>query len=254
VEIHLLGSGELLERLNRPGNEGRRWFFFQQIALGSAWCRTQFTHAERIADERYTPERHLTLPLGRVIDGLVLTERFRRALTERVVAAYDRVLQAQEEWRGWLDRHGQAASIVLADVSSPDGPDESRWAPLTALMNQAVATATSLRNGVENLDTDRGLAAAATATRAGECEDLLQQFLSETHNLVAILEAHEQAADPLLEPVSDAGGVAALAATPGVAENRPRGPASYLKHLVEDYGAVLRAQGALVRLAAFAVN
>ncbi len=36
IEIDFVGSGELLERLSRPGNEGRRWFFLQRACPGFA--------------------------------------------------------------------------------------------------------------------------------------------------------------------------------------------------------------------------
>jgi hypothetical protein len=34
VDIRYVGGGELLERLTRPGNEGRQWFFFRTAGAG----------------------------------------------------------------------------------------------------------------------------------------------------------------------------------------------------------------------------
>jgi hypothetical protein len=46
VDIRYVGGGELLERLTRPGNEGRQWFFFERRALGSEWFQGQMALAE----------------------------------------------------------------------------------------------------------------------------------------------------------------------------------------------------------------
>jgi len=83
VEIRYVGGGELLERLTRPGNEGRQWFFFEKRALGQEWFQEQIALAERLADSRYTPERHVALPLGRVVDACALHPQFTRNAAQR---------------------------------------------------------------------------------------------------------------------------------------------------------------------------
>lgn len=246
VEIDFLGAGELLERLNRPGNEGRRWFFFQELALGPDWCRSQFTLAERIAEDRYTPARHLSLPLERTIDGLVLRERFRRTLTERTGAAYDGVMRLQVAWAGWLDRHQRDATAALGAAGLVGAVSGEPWAPLTALIDRSVATVALLREGLADGEADRGLAAADAATLASECAELVWQFHSGLQGLVTQLESHSSHdKDPGADDPQDPTG-----ATRGPVA-RPEEPAARLKSLTDGYSPVALAETALDRLAEF---
>jgi len=80
VEIDLRDSGQLLERLLKPGNEGRRWFFFEQHALGPEWFGEQLEVAKSIAHDRYTPEHHVPLPISSVFDGCCVTPGFLQRL------------------------------------------------------------------------------------------------------------------------------------------------------------------------------
>jgi hypothetical protein len=76
IDIALVDSGQLLDRLNEPGNEGRQWFFFEQRALGLEWLREQLEITKSIAHDRYTPEHHVALPVASVLGGCAVTQRF----------------------------------------------------------------------------------------------------------------------------------------------------------------------------------
>ncbi|UUU45183.1 hypothetical protein [Streptomyces sp. NBC_00162] len=80
IEIDLMDSGHTLERLLEPGNEGRRWFFFEQRALGLEWLLARQRVAETIAHDRYTPQHHVALPIASVIDGCAMSPMFRARL------------------------------------------------------------------------------------------------------------------------------------------------------------------------------
>ncbi|MEU6759128.1 hypothetical protein [Streptomyces sp. NPDC046685] len=92
VDVRYVGGGELLDRLGRPGNEGRLWFFFERRALGSDWLKEGLALAERLAESRYTPEHHVPLPLAQVADACALPAEFVRQSTQRA-----RDLQGQIE-------------------------------------------------------------------------------------------------------------------------------------------------------------
>ncbi|MGW3353645.1 hypothetical protein ACWDA3_61155, partial [Nonomuraea rubra] len=242
VEIDFLGAGELLERLNRPGNEGRRWFFFEERALGPAWCRQQFEHAERIANDRYTPERHLALPLERTIDGLVLTQRFRGALSTRASAACESVTQVQMQWRAWLDRHQPPAGRQDTIPATGAAVGDQLRSTLNAMVDRAATVAVALRDDLKDLHPGRGLAAAALAALAETGADLLRQFQLEVRPVVSVLADREPKANSPQEADLDAD--ALVMAAPD-----PPGPAASLRHLIEDHGPVTHAQAALNRLA-----
>ncbi|MGW4384791.1 hypothetical protein ACWEMJ_33605, partial [Kitasatospora sp. NPDC004531] len=76
IEIDLVDSGQLLDRLTKPGNEGRQWFFFEQHALGADWLREKLQVTESIAHDRYTPQHHLPLPVSSIIDGCAVSSSF----------------------------------------------------------------------------------------------------------------------------------------------------------------------------------
>ncbi|MER7278013.1 hypothetical protein ABT369_26580 [Dactylosporangium sp. NPDC000244] len=105
IDVQFIGGGQLLERLTRPGNEGRRWFFFGERALGRDWCDQRWRIAERTAQERYTPDRHVALPTSQVLGGVVLSEQFLQRLRDRVRAAHDQVCDLVRSWQSWLMRH-----------------------------------------------------------------------------------------------------------------------------------------------------
>ncbi|MFB7608145.1 hypothetical protein [Streptomyces gardneri] len=71
-----MDSGQLLERLLEPGNEGRQWFFFERRALGAEWLRERLRITANIAHDRYTPQHHVSLPIASVIDGCAAAPGF----------------------------------------------------------------------------------------------------------------------------------------------------------------------------------
>jgi hypothetical protein len=87
IEIYLVDSGQLLDRLSKPGNEGRQWFFFEQHALGMDWLRDKLQVAEGIAHDRYTPQHHVPLPVASIVDGCAVSSSFLDQLRRSAAAA-----------------------------------------------------------------------------------------------------------------------------------------------------------------------
>jgi hypothetical protein len=182
VDIDFVGAGNLLERLNQPGNEGRRWFFFEQRALGSQWCEEQFRHAERIADDRYTPDRHLSLPLERTVDRLVLNDHYHRLLTDHIETVHNSVTSVRAAWRGWLDQfQAQTGDTVTVPTMAGSGQP---WREFSGLIDRAADIAQSLHGQLALVDERHAPASTAGTGAASDCADLLSRFLTEVRGVV----------------------------------------------------------------------
>ncbi|WP_329377020.1 hypothetical protein [Streptomyces sp. NBC_01716] len=192
VDIRYVGGGELLERLTRPGNEGRQWFFFEKRALGTEWLREQVTLAERLADSRYTPEHHVTLPLAQVADACALPQEFLRQSVQRARDLQSTFETALSEMTWWHDRYP-------APDSSPAHEALSRWVQLWTR---------PLREGADSLVQDLTAASASSGfpaeqtaavaedmlDRLGEFRGLADQFAGEP------TESGDASAPPLSQP------------------------------------------------------
>ena len=161
VDIRYVGGGELLERLTRPGNEGRQWFFFERRALGSEWFREQVTLAERLAEARYTPEHHVSLPLARVADACALPQEFLRQGVQRSRDLQAAVVTLLSEMTRWYDSYP-------APASSPDHQALSRWLH---------AWTPALREGTHTLVHDLSAASATSGFPAEQSSAVVEDML-----------------------------------------------------------------------------
>jgi hypothetical protein len=80
VEIILWDEHELVQRLSKPENRGRHWFWFNTPSMDSEFFRRNVAGAVSLADERYTPELNFELPIGRRFDSLGRTSWFVKTL------------------------------------------------------------------------------------------------------------------------------------------------------------------------------
>jgi hypothetical protein len=189
IEISFRGSGELLDRLTQPGNEGRRWFFFHEMALGPDWCRRQWEQARRVASDRYTPECHVAIPLGEVMDGVALSPAFRRRVAHRSEAVSTAVAEVSRSWSSWQTRYDIPEALV-----------NSRYAVNTRL-GLATTTATTINDTLQHLDPADGLAAASLADYLMELTAALEGFRDLAGELASLLEPAETG--PLGDEVED---------------------------------------------------
>src|SRR5207248_2265886 len=121
--------------LSRPGNEGGRWFFFNQLVLGPRWCADRFEIAQRVAQDRYTPQRHIALPTTRILDGLAVSRSFRQRLVRRVDAVRDAVAKVVASWARWREIHEPA--VVAAGVEGAATPTPDAVAAISDLATRA---------------------------------------------------------------------------------------------------------------------
>jgi hypothetical protein len=182
IEIDLRGSGELLERLAQPGNEGRRWFFFQEVTLGQAWCRQQWEQTRRVASDRYTPECHVALPLGEVTDGVALSPLFRRRVAHRSEAVGTAVAAVSLAWSSWKARYDIPAALT------------SRAQDVDTGLSSASKTATTIHDSLRHIDPADGLAGAALADQVRKLATALDEFRERAGDLASHLEHGETGA------------------------------------------------------------
>ncbi|WP_125526239.1 hypothetical protein, partial [Streptomyces sp. WAC 05379] len=173
IEVELLGSGELLERLLAPGNEGRLWFFFQQRVLGTSWLKEQFDRAARIASDRYTPQHHVPLPIASTLDACAMAG----SLVERVGDHVETLREAVSDvLSAWGSRPAPAADADAGQIASMAVRVEGQLARLSRIadeLHQAVESVTAA-----GLPADRmGLAALEASELAFGIQDAQREWL-----------------------------------------------------------------------------
>ncbi|WP_430379399.1 NACHT domain-containing protein [Streptomyces sp. B1-3] len=162
IEVELLGSGELLERLLAPGNEGRLWVFFEKHALGAEWLKEQFERAARIAHDRYTPQHHIPLPIASTLDACAMAGSLVEHVGHRVETVHTGVSEARFAWQSRSAPAQDADAGQLASVA----------AKLEGLLARLERIADELHQAVESV-TAAGLPADRMALAAEEASGLV---------------------------------------------------------------------------------
>jgi hypothetical protein len=165
IEVELLGSGELLERLLAPGNEGRLWFFFEQRALGEQWLQEHFERAARIASDRYTPEHHIPLPIASPLDACAMAG----SLIERAARSVEMLCAAVS--KAQFESQARPAPARDADADRL----ESVAVRLEGQLARLSHIADELHQAVESV-TAAGLPTARMAMAAQEASQLVLDF------------------------------------------------------------------------------
>jgi hypothetical protein len=222
VDIRYVGGGELLERLTRPGNEGRQWFFFERRTLGGEWLREQVALAERLAESRYTPEHHVALPLSHVADACALPQEFLRQGVQRArdLQTAVEVLLAEMTW--WHGRYPASHSSLAHQALSQW---VQSWTP-------------PMREGAEALVRDLSAASAASGFPAEKATAVSEEMLE------LLIEFRQLAGQFVREPQESAEASAPPVAQPGV--RRARTAVESVEALCE--GALARAHSACERM------
>jgi hypothetical protein len=76
VSFEYWGTHELFLHLSREEHRGRQRFWFDQELLSEDWLWRRWREVRADAGERYTPEVHVQLPVGRLFEGLGRTAAF----------------------------------------------------------------------------------------------------------------------------------------------------------------------------------
>ena len=95
ISIELWSGGEILERLVLHRNQrGLVRFWWGKEVFAPDWCRQRVKAAVKAAGGRYSPKLHVELPTAFALDGLALSETWRRryeTLRESVLSAARKV-------------------------------------------------------------------------------------------------------------------------------------------------------------------
>jgi hypothetical protein len=84
IKIQYFGDSEIFNFLDAEDQSGRRWYWFNQVALTQQWFERRLKAAIANAGARYTPELNVEVPLRKTIEFLGRTEAFRKiVLTHR---------------------------------------------------------------------------------------------------------------------------------------------------------------------------
>ncbi|MCX4862135.1 hypothetical protein [Streptomyces canus] len=186
VTIKFVGGGELLERLSRPGNEGRRWFWFEQRALGADWFHEQMTAAERAAESRYTPLNHVSLPLSGIVDACALTPQYRARLARKSQDVYKAVARVADDWAFLRPLLVEQSDTGDVGSSSIDG-----------LLSQVQDDADTLARDLVGDTVREGLPANDGGDLAGDLAAKLDQVTNQVLQAVQVLEAAEKPTLPV---------------------------------------------------------
>ncbi|QEU83463.1 NACHT domain-containing protein [Streptomyces viridosporus] len=177
IEVELLGSGELLEQLLAPGNEGRLWFFFQRRALGAEWLKEQFERAARIASDRYTPQHHIPLPVASTLDACAMAGSLIEHVKQRVEIFRTTVSDAQFAWQSRSAPARDADAGQLASVAVRVESQLARLSHIADELHLAVESVTAAGLPAERM--------AMAAERASEVVFDVRQAQREWFELVS---------------------------------------------------------------------
>uniref|UniRef100_UPI000A605C50 ATP-binding protein n=1 Tax=Nocardia mikamii TaxID=508464 RepID=UPI000A605C50 len=63
IEFCLKQESDLLDELAKPEHRGRRWFWWDQVVLGSDWLKERYREQVDAATEKYRPDLQIDIPI-----------------------------------------------------------------------------------------------------------------------------------------------------------------------------------------------
>ncbi len=78
LEFEYWGNSELFDRLNKPENEGKLYYWFGQEEFSDNWFKQKLEESILNLGKRYTPEISFDLPVAKVFEGLSRDEFFKK--------------------------------------------------------------------------------------------------------------------------------------------------------------------------------
>lgn len=78
IEFEYWGNSELFDRLNKPVNEGKLYYWFGQEEFSDNWFKQKLEESIFNLEKRYTPEINFDLPIAKVFEGLSRDEYFKK--------------------------------------------------------------------------------------------------------------------------------------------------------------------------------
>jgi hypothetical protein len=101
VEFEYWGNSELFDRLNKPENEGKFYYWFGREEFSDNWFKQKLEESISNLGKRYTPEINFDLPIAKVFEGLSRDKYFKKL----ILSYLDDLLK----------KYNQAVSHVKAD-------------------------------------------------------------------------------------------------------------------------------------------
>ncbi len=74
-------SSDLIERLEKPENEGLTYFWFNKEEFTDKWCKEQVKLAIADLGKRYTPELNVELDIAKIFNGISRDDNFKEQIT-----------------------------------------------------------------------------------------------------------------------------------------------------------------------------
>lgn len=63
IEFDLIQESNLLDELAKPEHNGRSWFWWDQLVLGSEWLASHYDQQAKAAGEKYWPDLQVDIPI-----------------------------------------------------------------------------------------------------------------------------------------------------------------------------------------------
>ncbi len=101
IEFEYWGNSELFDRLNKPENEGKLYYWFGQEEFSDNWFKQKLEESILNLGKRYTPEINFDLPIAKVFEGLSRDKYFKKQFLSHL--------------DDLLKKYNQAVSHVKAD-------------------------------------------------------------------------------------------------------------------------------------------
>ncbi len=76
IDFDYWGESQIIERLSKPENRGRNYFWFNKEIFDYSWFERQVKPNIANVGERYSPELNFDLPIAKKFDGLARTRKF----------------------------------------------------------------------------------------------------------------------------------------------------------------------------------
>lgn len=158
IEIEYWGNSELFDRLNKPENEGKLYYWFGQEEFSDNWFKQKLEESIINLGKRYTPEINFDLPIAKFFEGLSRDEYFKKQFLSHL----DDILK----------NYNQAVSHVRADEV------KDSVQKIDALINQ-------FRQSCEQIDFDeiKIIQNEALSTLLESCKEIIENLIHKFYEL-----------------------------------------------------------------------
>lgn len=110
IEFELVQESDLLDELSKPAQNGRRWFWWDELVLGPDWLEAHCNRQADMASEKYRPDLQVDLPIQ---DDLLAL-----GFDQSVLAIFDRlrreVIAEVSDLRLWTKNKDPGAHLYKA--------------------------------------------------------------------------------------------------------------------------------------------